>query len=36
MVSLPAPVVADYLSRVPQAVVIGAVLSREECAIILA
>ena len=36
MVSLPAPVVADYLSRVPQSVVIGAVLSREESAIILA
>ena len=36
MVSLPAPVVAEYLSRVPQSVVIGAVLSREESAIILA
>ena len=36
MVSLPALVVADYLSRVPQSVVIGAVLSREESAIILA
>lgn len=36
MVSLPALAVADYLSRVPQAVVIGEVLSREECAIILA
>jgi selenide,water dikinase len=36
LVSLPAPVVEDYLSRVPQAVVIGAVLPRGEHAIVLA
>ena len=36
LVSLPAPVVEDYLSRVPQAVVIGEVLPRGESAIILA
>ena len=36
LVSLPAPVVEDYLSRVPQAVVIGAVLPRGERALILA
>ncbi len=36
LVSLPAPVVEDYLSRVPQAVVIGAVLPRGDRAIILA
>ena len=36
LVSLPAPVVEDYLSRVPQAVVIGAVLSRGEHMLILA
>lgn len=36
LVSLPASVVADYLSRVPQAVVVGAVLPREEHAIVLA
>jgi selenide, water dikinase len=36
LVSLPAPVVEDYLSRVPQAVVIGSVLPRGDRAIILA
>lgn len=36
LVSLPAPIVEDYLSRVPQAVVIGAVLPRGERAIVLA
>jgi selenide,water dikinase len=36
LVSLPAPVVEDYLSRVPQAVVIGSVLVRGDRAIILA
>jgi selenide,water dikinase len=36
LVSLPAPVVEDYLSRVPQAVVIGAVLPRGDRAIVLA
>jgi selenide,water dikinase len=36
LVSLPAPVVEDYLSRVPQAVVIGSVLPRGEHAIVLA
>ena len=36
LISLPAPVVEDYLSRVPQAVVIGAVLPRGERAIVLA
>lgn len=36
LVSLPAPVVEDYLSRVPQAVVIGAVLPRGERALVLA
>jgi selenide,water dikinase len=36
LVSLPGPVVEDYLSRVPQAVVIGAVLPRGEQAIVLA
>jgi selenide,water dikinase len=36
LVSLPAPVVPDYLSRVPQAAVVGAVVPREEYAIILA
>ncbi len=36
LVSLPAPVLADYLSRVPYAVVIGAVLPRGDHAIVLA
>jgi len=36
LVSLPAPVVEDYLSRVPQAVVIGDVLPRGDRAIVLA
>jgi selenide,water dikinase len=36
VVSLPAPVVGDYLSRVPNAVAIGAVLPRGACAIVLA
>ena len=36
LVALPAPVVEDYLSRVPQAVVIGAVLPRGDRAIVLA
>jgi selenide, water dikinase len=36
LVSLPAPVVEDYLSRVPQAVVVGAVLPRGDRAIVLA
>jgi len=36
LISLPAPVVEDYLSRVPQAVVIGAVLPRGDRAIVLA
>ena len=36
LVSLPAHVVEDYLSRVPQAVVIGAVLPRGDRAIVLA
>jgi selenide,water dikinase len=36
LVSLPGPLVEDYLSRVPQAVVIGAVLPRGECSLILA
>jgi len=36
LVSLPAPVVEDYLSRVPQAVVIGEVLPRGDRAIVLA
>lgn len=36
LVSLPGPVVEDYLSRVPQAVVIGSVLPRGDRAIILA
>lgn len=36
LVSLPASVVEDYLSRVPQAVVVGAVLPRGERAIVLA
>jgi selenide,water dikinase len=36
LVSLTAPIVEDYLSRVPQAVVIGAVLPRGERAIVLA
>jgi selenide,water dikinase len=36
LVSLPAPVVQDYLSRVPQAVVIGSVLPRGERSIVLA
>lgn len=35
LVSLPAPAVGDYLSRVPQAVVIGAVLPRGDRAIVL-
>ena len=35
LISLPAPVVADYLSRVPQAVVIGEVLPRGDSAIVL-
>jgi selenide,water dikinase len=35
LVSLPAPVVGDYLSRVPQAVVIGEVLPRGDSAIVL-
>jgi selenide,water dikinase len=35
LVSLPAPVVEDYLSRVPQAVVIGAVVPRGDRAIVL-
>ncbi len=36
LISLPAAVVEDYLSRVPQAVVIGAVLPRGDRAIVLA
>src|SRR5688572_6029686 len=36
LISLPAPVAEDYLSRVPQAVVIGAVLPRGDRAIVLA
>ena len=36
LVALPAPVLEDYLSRVPAAVVIGAVLSRGDCDIVLA
>ena len=36
LVSLPAPIVEDYLSRVPQAVVIGEVLPRGDRAIVLA
>ena len=36
LVALPAPVLEDYLSRVPTAVVIGAVLPRGDCEIILA
>lgn len=36
LVSLPAPVLEDYLSRVPNAVVIGAVLPRGDHAIVLA
>ena len=36
LVSLPAPVVEDYLSRVPQGVVVGAVLPRGDRAIVLA
>jgi selenide,water dikinase len=36
LVSLPGPVVEDYLSRVPQAVVIGSVLPRGERPIVLA
>jgi selenide,water dikinase len=35
LVSLPPPLVEDYLSRVPRAVVIGEVLSRGESAIVL-
>lgn len=35
LIALPAPVVEDYLSRVPQAVVIGAVLPRGDRAIVL-
>ena len=35
LVSLPAPLVGDYLSRVPQAVVIGEVLPRADSAIVL-
>jgi selenide,water dikinase len=36
LVSLPAPLVEDYLSRVPRAVVIGEVLPRGDSAIVLA
>ena len=36
LVALPAPVLEDYLSRVPTAVVIGAVLPRGDCEIVLA
>jgi selenide,water dikinase len=36
LISLPGPVVEDYLSRVPQAVVIGSVLPRGERLIVLA
>ena len=36
LVALPAPVLEDYLSRVPAAVVIGAVLPRGDCEIVLA
>jgi selenide,water dikinase len=36
LISLPAAVVEDYLSRVPQAVVVGAVLPRGERSIVLA
>jgi selenide,water dikinase len=36
LVALPAPVLEDYLSRIPAAVVIGAVLPRGDCEIVLA